>query len=260
MLLTLTTSSLQHVRITKKPLAVQDMPEFVAEEFELRGLSMNASLLRGMNATELERLRDRADRAHCPVLVLVEEAPQDFSTPQALAASLERVGKLGVAAGKLGCPSVAIQCANLTEATLDHSAAGIKRTLAKLDRFEVHLLIRPGGGSTADPLRLAELIKKIGGFRIGSLPSFAAAADTGDTEAALRKLAPYAQAVEATVKSISKAGKHEAWDLEKCIEAIRSVGYQNTVGIDYVGKTDPLGAIARAKEILTEAITAGEPA
>lgn len=260
MLLTLTTSSLQHLRRAKKPLAVNDIPEFVASELELRGLSLNASLLKGMNATDLERLRDRADRAHCPVLVLLEETPHDFSVDATLALTQERILKLGLAASKLGCPSVAIRAANITEATVERAAANIKRTLTKLDRYEVHLLIRPGDGLTSDPVKLAELIKRIGGFRIGSLPSFSAAADSGDPEAALRRLAPYAQAVEATIKGFSKTGKHEAWDLDKCIEAIRGVGYQNTVGIDYVGRTDPIGAIERARELLTEAIAAGDPA
>ncbi len=260
MLLTLTTSSLQHLRRAKKALPVMDMPEFVATEFELRGLSMNAALLKGMSVADLEKLRDRADRAHCPILVLVEETPHDFSTNASLAKSQERILKLGMAASKLGCPSVAIRCSNVTEATAEHSAANIKRTLLKLDRYEVHLLIRPGDGLTSDPVRLAELIKRIGGFRIGSLPSFGAAAGTGDAQAALRRLAPYAQAVEATVKAFAKNGTHDAWNLDECVEAIRGVGYQNTVGIDYVGRTDPASAISRAKQILAEAISDGDGA
>ncbi len=260
MLLTLTATSLQHYKRAKKALDVADLPDFVAEELELRGLSMNAAMLKGMSATELEKLRDRADRARCPVLVLVEDRAQDFTTEHALAQARDRVAKLGMAASKLGCPNVAIQCSNITDTNVDAVALNIKRMLSKLDRFEIHLLIRPGTGITADPGKLAELIKKIGGFRIGTLPSFAAASDSGDAEAALRRLAPYAQAVEATVKSIDKSGKHGAWDLEKCIEAIRGVGYQNTVGIDYVGKTDPVGAIKRARDVLMQVIEPGAPA
>lgn len=260
MLLTLTASSLQHYKKAKQPLAVGDIPDFVAEELELRGLTLNAALLKGMNASDLERLRDRADRARCPVLVLLEEVSQDFTTDAALAQTQERVLKLGMAASKLGCPNIAIRCTSISEANSEKAALNIKRTLAKLDRFEVHLLMRPGDGVTADAARMADLIKRIGGFRIGTLPSFASASATGDAAAALRRLAPYAQAVEATVKAFGKTGKHEAWDLDKCLEAVRGVGYQNIVSIDYVGRADPVAAIKRARDLLAEAIEAAEPA
>lgn len=258
MLLTLTASSLQHYRRAKKPLAVEDIPEFVAEELGLRGLSLNAGLLKGKSIADLERLRDRADRAHCPVLVLVEEEEQDFVSVAGLRAAEERLGRLGLAASKLGCPNLAIRCAKFVEGAGDQAAASIKRTLAKLDRFDVHLLIRPGDGVTADPARMADLIKRIGGFRIGALPSFSAAAATGDAPAALRRLAPYAQAIEATVKAFTKAGKHDAWSLDACLDAVRDVGYQNTVAIDYVGRADPVESIKRARDVLAKAIEAEE--
>lgn len=260
MLLTLTASSLQHYRRAKKPLELMSIPDFVAEELGLRGLSMNASLLRGLSAVDLEKLRDRADRARCPLLVLLEEADQDFVSDVGIVAALDRVAKLGLAASKLGCPSVAIRCSGITEENADRAAANIKRTMSRLDRYEVHLLLRPGSGITADAGRLAELIKRVGGFRIGSLPSFAAAAGTGDPGAALRRLAPYAQAVEATIKSFGKTGTHDGWDLDACMQAIRSVGYQNTVGIDYIGKADPVKAITQARDLLAAAIEAEEPA
>lgn len=260
MLLTLTTSSLQHYRRDRKPLDVMDIPEFVAEELGLRGLSLNASLLKGMSIVQVERLRDRADRVHCPILVLVEDEAHDFSSEATLAGVQDRLVKLGMAASKLGCPGLAVRCSNVVAETLEHSAANIKRTLARLERYEVHLLLRPGEGLTADPAQMAALIKRIGGFRIGSLPSFAAAAKTGDALGALRQLTPYAQALEATVKGFGRTGKHEGWELDKCIEVVRSVGYQNTIGIDYVGKADPLGAITKARDILQQAIAAEDPA
>ncbi|MFO0783225.1 MAG: hypothetical protein U0636_06040 [Phycisphaerales bacterium] len=106
MLLTLTTSSLQHYKRAKKPLALSDIPDFVAEELELRGLNITAGDLKGMAATDLEKLRDRADRARCPILVLVEEKPL-AAGDGTLEATLDRIFKLGLAASKLGCPNLA---------------------------------------------------------------------------------------------------------------------------------------------------------
>jgi len=256
MLLTLSTRSLQHAKRAKAPLGPMDVPDFVAEELGLRGLNVHTPLLKGMVPRDLEALRDRADRARCPILVLVDETALDFG-PDSGPASIERVARLGLCASKLGAPAVAVELAALPEAQFDAYAANVKRSLAALDKFDTHLLVRPGQGA-GDPQRLADMIKKIGGFRIGSMPTFAHAAASGDAADTLRRLAPYAQAVEASVKGFSKAGKHESWDLAGCLDAIRNVGYQNTLCIDYAGKTDPVGNIERARDLFAKAIDPGE--
>jgi sugar phosphate isomerase/epimerase len=107
---------------------------------------------------------------------------------------------------------------------------------------------------TAEPDRLTELIKRIGGFRIGSLPSFGHAAQTKDPIHTLRQLAPYAGAIHATVSEFTKAGKHKAYDLNEYVRAIRSVGFVNTLAIDYVGGGDAAEAIDLARTALEEAL------
>jgi hypothetical protein len=254
MLLTLSTRSLQFVKRDKVPLAPHDAPDYVAEVLGIKGLNVNAPFLKGMAVKDLERLRDRADRARCPILVLVEERILDFRA--SAAESTERVGRLGLAASKLGAPSVAIELASIPESDdgFIEFAASVKRALASLDRFDTHLLIRPGTGTAGDPARIADLIKKIGGFRIGSMPTFAHAASSKDPVDALRRLAPYAQAMEATVKAFTKSGAHEAWDLARLFGAAEAAGYQSTMCIDYGAKTDPVGNIDRARDLLAALI------
>ena len=253
MLLTISSRSLQYVKRAKQALQPMEIPDFAAEELGVKGINANTALLRGMGAKDLERLRDRADRARCPILVLVDEAALDFG-PDAGAASIARIERLGMAASKLGAPAVAVELSALPAANFDAYAANIKRSLVALDRFDTHLLLRPGSGAAGDPLKIAELIKKIGGFRIGSMPTFAHAAATSDPENTLRKLAPYAQAVEASIKGFSKTGKHDAWDLAKLLDAVRTVGYQNTLCIDYAGKADPVGNIELARDLFAAEI------
>lgn len=253
MLLTISSRSLQYVKRAKQALQPMEIPDFAAEELGVKGINANTALLRGMGAKDLERLRDRADRARCPILVLVDEAALDFG-PDAGAASIARIERLGMAASKLGAPAVAVELSALPAANFDAYAANIKRSLVALDRFDTHLLLRPGSGAAGDPLKIAELIKKIGGFRIGSMPTFAHAAATSDPENTLRKLAPYAQAVEASIKGFGKTGKHDAWDLAKLLDAVRTVGYQNTLCIDYASKADPVGNIELARDLFAAEI------
>lgn len=262
-LLTLAAGSLRSLFTrARSPLALNDLPAFTAEQLGLRGLALPADLLTGLRPSQFDSLRDAADKAHCPCLLLLEVDALDFQDPVRRTASIERMRRLATAASRLGCSSLGIQPAGVTDdSSLLRSAQGVKEALAALDRFEVNVVLRPGEGLIASPAGLTELIKRIGGFRIGSLPSFEHAASTGETEQTLRRLAPYAtSAILATVTGFSKSGEHQSWDLRKCVEAVRSVGFVNTLCIDYKGGGDPVKAIDMAREQMSSAIMAEEAA
>lgn len=262
MLLTLVARSLAHfiVEADAAPtepesprLTLLDVPDYSIREFELRGLNVPASMLAGWGLTDLDRLRDRADKAGCPCLVLVEDVPLAFGEDDAAvrAASVQRVQALAHAAHRLGCNALAFACAGEnTDPVFDRTASEIKAIMPAIERMELNVLLAPNAGLVFQPDRLTDLIKRIGGFRIGSLPNFGHAAETGDTVGTLRKLAPYAQAIHATV------GGNGDLDLAACVEAIRSVGFVNTLAIDFVGKGDPRPAISAASEALRAAIEA----
>jgi len=265
MLLTLATRSLRALTTAKSgnpKMSLLDVPEYVNRHLQLRGLNLFAAELAGWPLPRLDRLRDRADKAGCPCLVLVEDQPLSFVHPDAveLEKATDRVERLVVAATRLGCNSLAIACeAPDTEDAFEATADEIRALMQVIERNELNLLIAPNEGLTASPERLTDLIKRIGGFRIGSLPSFGHAAETGEIEQTLRKLAPYAGSIHATVMDFNKKGKHDKFDLGVCIDAIRAVGFVNTLAIDYQGKGDPIEVIKQARNVLQEAIDT-EPA
>ena len=249
---------------------VFDIPQFAATDLQLRGMNLPTSLLAGFGIPEIDRLRDHADRAGCPILLLIEDTPIDFTQRgPAWNKTLDRLGRLGVAATRLGCPSIAVRAlAPDTDEAFDATAMGVKVALKSLDRHEINLLLEPHEGLTFDPTRLTDLIKKIGGFRIGSYPSFAHAFATGDIEKTLRKLAPYGASMSASVRGFDKDGIHDGYLLEACVDAIRSVGYANTLALDYVGlgttagkkrKTDIVADLDLARTILEAKTLEEEP-
>ena len=258
MLLTLSTNSLNKLMAAKaEPLHLLDIPALAYDKLDLRGLNVAASMLKGWSMQELDALRDAADKAHCPCLVLFDDVPLPFAaaSPAERDSARERLQMIGKAAHRLGCNSIAVKVeAPDTDEALELAANEIKNAMAPVERLELNVLLSPEPGLTADPDRLTELIKTIGGFRIGSLPDFGSAAATGDAIGALRKLAPYAQAIHATIKSFSKNGSHSGYDLNECVQAVRSVGFENTLAIEYIGKADPIAAIDKAREQLQQAI------
>jgi hypothetical protein len=220
------------------------VPQFVATDLQLRGLNLPTDLLKGFGIPQIDRLRDEADRAHCPVLLLTEEEPIDFITRGAeWAKVLDRLKRLGLAANRLGCPSIAVRvAAPATDEAFEATAQGVKLALRELDRFELNLLLSPHAGLTFEAVRLTELIKKIGGFRIGSYPSFAHAYASGDIDKTLRTLAPYAPAIAASVRGFDKDGVHDGYSIEECVDSIRRVGFSNTLSLEFVGTDGGEGA------------------
>lgn len=264
MLLTLAVSSLKSMLRRGAgngagPLSALDVPRFAREELGLHGLNIPAWLLSGWTASDLEELRDVADRAACPCLILVDDAALEFGAAQGPGrkAAEERFGQLTTAANRLACNSLAIGCKCSTtgaEQCFGRTVDALKATFGTIDRLELNVLIRPTPGLLEDPIRLTDLIKAVGGFRIGSLPDFGHAHRSKEPATTLRKLAPYAGAIHATVEGFDPDGRHEGCDLAACVQAIRSVGYQNTLAIEFVGKGDPVASILKAREILTKAI------
>ncbi|MEM7228693.1 MAG: TIM barrel protein [Planctomycetota bacterium] len=260
MLLTLATGSLASmIGDAEDQMSLLEVPDFAVRHLQLRGLNVPASMLAGWSLEDLDALRDRADKAACPCLVLFEDSPLPFGhrSEKKRDEAADRTRRLAVGANRLGCNALAlrIEAADNDEA-FERAADEIKRIMPAVERQELNILLSANTGLTASPERLTDLIKKIGGFRIGSLPSFADAAATGDVIDALRKLAPYAGAIHATVDSFTGKRAHKGYDLSACVSAIRSVGFLNTLAIDYVGTGDPVEHIESARLILQNAIDA----
>jgi hypothetical protein len=140
------------------------------------------------------------------------------------------------------------------EEEFDQSAASLRVAMQTIDRHEVNLLLGPQPGLTEDPERLTELIKKVGGFRIGSMPDFRHAHDTGDFVTALRRLAPYAGAIMATVGGGKKKTDLAPYSLAEGLESVLAVGYQNTICLNFEGSGDAAKAIAKARDALVAAL------
>ncbi|MCZ6835439.1 MAG: TIM barrel protein [Planctomycetota bacterium] len=237
-------------------MTLLDIPDYANRHLKLRGVNVPASMLSGWSLEDLDQLRDRADKATCPCLVLVEDTGLKLGAPEPLASeAATRVRRLATAANRLGCNAISL-CfdAPNTDEAFDNVSTQLKALMPSLERLELNVLIAPYKGLTTSPDRLTDLIKRVGGFRIGSMPNFGHAAESGNTVETLRKLAPYAGAIHATVLGFTKKGQHKGFDLSECVKAIRSVGFLNTLAIDFIGEGDPVENIEMARVQLEAAL------
>jgi len=253
----------------KAAMDLLDLPLFTKQTLGLGGLNLTTDLLAGADRARLEKVRERTDKAACSCLLLIEPEPQRFgeaSDAKAEAAS-ERTRRVIEAAHLLGCSAASIQVmAEDDEAALNRVAARLKPVVERAEKLDLNLLISPMKGLTARPERVTELLKKIGGFRIGTFPDFEFASTQKEPAAYLHRLTPYATVVSASTRAFTATPKkrgtgedlaHEPYDLEAMVHAIEGVGYDGPMAIDYRGDGDPTTGIIRSRTVLQVAMGEG---
>jgi sugar phosphate isomerase/epimerase len=262
LLLSLTSRSLQSLLdpSADPPRTLHDAPGYVSGELGLRGLSVDVEMLGGWSSADMDMLRHRSDQAGCPCLVLVDRTGLEFGHEDAAVreSAAERLGRLAGAATRLGCNSVSVSLSlgRNDRPTLSRAIETLQASLVAIERQELNLLLSGGPGLTDDSEGMSELIKEVGGFRIGALPTYGDPTSTEDPVEHIKRLAPYAGAIHLRCEGFKRGGGHRGLDLAAGMEAAIAVGYQSNVAIDYVGEGDPATDIAKAMEILQAVIDA----
>lgn len=261
MLITLSSNALRSQLTGSSPeIELVDLPKIARDQFGFSGLQLTTSLLKGWDAARIEKLKDRADKAACPCLVLVEEQPHQLGELEGDTTErvLERMSKVMQVAHRLGCSSVAMTLAPAHgEDTEDLVAENLRDVVRAAERLEINLLLSLSEGLTSNPEQLSGLIRKVGGFRIGSFPSFAQAAASGDPEAYLKSIVPYASAVTASCGVFDSKGGHAAFGIETCMEAIKAVGYDGSLAIESNSGPKAFEQIAACKAAIEGVLDTG---
>ncbi|NBX36853.1 MAG: hypothetical protein EBR10_06480 [Planctomycetes bacterium] len=247
---------LQPLPRQQSPIALLDVPRFVAQELEVRGINIPVQMIRQQSPQTLERLRDEADRAQCPCLVLYRDEPLDFVTEAEKSGQVLR--EMGKRARLLGCAEIAVRVAKVATATAQ-IAPLMKTALDGLQKFEVNLLIRPCEEPCDQAEAVIELVRKIGGFHIGAMPSFASVAATGDAVQSLRKLIPYSLAVEASVTGVDKQGLPNDDCFDDHIDMLVKLGFSNKLSIDWRGGGNWAQGVQHVRSHLMRKLGQGDP-
>lgn len=256
---TLATLKLKRPGVAKTGVA--DLPAITREQFGLHGLTLSTALLAGADRDLLHRLRDAADKAGCPCLGLVEPEPL-AADPEHADASADRIARIVQAGSWLGCSSVCVGLkAENNEDAVSDIVEIVRPVLRKAERMELNLCLATSAGLTADPERLTDLLKKIGGFRVGTMPDFKSAHDSGDAGAYLRKLVPYAATVLAVTNKFETSGTgrkavtvHKPYDLGSMCEVLLAVGYDGVVAVDHRGAGDLSEGVTKGIAVLRDGL------
>ncbi|HRJ49794.1 MAG: hypothetical protein KF787_09295 [Phycisphaeraceae bacterium] len=311
-------------------LAMTDLPAYAKNTLGLSGLNLTTDLLAGADRAHLESIRERADKSGCACLLLIEPKALALTDPDPAVAgrAVERMKAVVRAAHILGCNSAAVTITGpATDAAQVFAIKRLKEISDAAERLDLNVLISPTEGLTAVPEKITEIIKKVGGFRVGTLPDFLSATQSREPISYLRRLIPYASCVTAVTldfevveaapvrPSVQRTAEHheqdgaaahpagedveadlelddaiddeelelelkelveelgarpvveeeppppvlylhKPFDLKPLVEAVVSVGYDGSLGIDYRGTGDVTMGITRSRDAL-RAILAG---
>jgi len=248
MILTLGPNSIHRILSGDQPSVnkLLDVPSYCQEELGLRGMTVPASLLAGWEGRDIDHLRDRADKSCCPCLLLMEEKPLPLASSEgsSVDSALDRIDRLLRAAHRLGSNSIAIFIDSPdNDDAMNNAIAGCRAAMELAERLEINILVGSYEGLTQHPDRLTHLIKKSGGFRIGTYPDYLAAEQFGDSETYLRRLSPYS----GSVNSSFVTGKE---DIAGMTRAVLGVGFAGAIGIDYRGSLPVEKQLKNARDVI----------
>lgn len=272
----------------KSALSVLDLPRYTHEHLGLRALNLSTDLLKGLGRSEIERIRDQGDKVGCTCLMLSEPDSLDLGSSKDSVgdAAVDRMSRVILAGSVLGCNAVSLSISTKdSEDSFEFASDRMKRVLEHADRVDINVLISPNDGLTADPDRTTDLVKAIGGFRIGTLPDFQAAHKSGDASHYLRRLTPYATVVNASTLEFvegepdddammavegltgldalaaeleamddSAPPVHVGYELEPMVAAIKAVGFNGNIALDYRGDGDGTLGVLQTKDAIEAAL------
>ena len=290
MMFSLNVNSIRDVlkRRGKRAVSLVELPRYTQDHLGLRALNLSTDLLKGVGKSDLEKIRDTGDKCGCTCLMLSEPSALALGDSKASVgeAGVDRINRVITAANLLGCNAISMSIKGKdSEQAFENTVDRMKEILETADRVDINVLISPIAGITSDPDRVVELVKAIGGFRIGTCPDFATAAATGDPVSYLRKLTPYATVVNASTMGFQEPepddglmekaeglsgldalaaeleamsddtpAVHIGYELAPLIGAVKAVGFDGTISLDYRGADDGTLGVMQSRDALEAAL------
>ena len=272
----------------KRAVSIVELPQYTHDHLGLGAMNLSTDLLKGMGKSDLERIRDTGDKCGCTCLMLSEPGALALGDSKLSVgeAGVDRIRRVITAANLLGCNSISMSIKGKdTEQAFENVVDRMKEVLETADKVDMNVLIAPIAGITADPDRVVEMVKAIGGFRIGTCPDFESAAQSGDPVGYLRKLTPYASVVNASTlgfeepqpdegqmekadgltgldalaaeleaMSDDSPAVHVGFDLVPLVGAIKAVGFDGTISLDYRGADDGTLGVMQSRDAIESAL------
>lgn len=181
--------------------------------------------------------------------------------------AIENCKKWVLAAKYLGCNSIRVNAHGdgTPEEMKNACADGIGRLAAWSQKQGIDIIIENHGGISSNGKWLAELLKELQEFGVGSYPDFGnwctlrengqlwggACTERYDRYKGLKELVPYAKSLSVKSFAFDDEGNETSMDYAKIFEIVQASGYNGYLGIEFAGHDIPsLEGINKTRELV----------
>ena len=194
---------------------------------------------RGTDFGYLAELRDACGDAGVESLLIMVDGEGDLADPDdgRRRDAVENHFKWIAAAAFLGCHAIRVNAAGDGERDVqaERAADSLLRIARVGETYGVSVLVENHGGLSSDGAWLADVMKRAGSERVGTLPDFGNFWGY-DRYQGVTELMPFAQAVSAKSHDFDDAGNEVHTDFGRMLEIVKDAGYRGWVGIEYEGQ------------------------
>ncbi len=234
-----------HRRLRAGGMTNLDFPRVAREEFGIDAVEFVSAFFRekAQDSAYLGELRARANSEGVSMLLIMIDGEGALGAPDASArksALLSHVRWLE-AARALGCHSIRVNA--VSEGTRDEQlnllAEGMHALTEVGAGIGINVLVENHGGLSSDGRFLAELMRRVGHPRFGTLPDFGnftlAPGEEYDRYKGVAELMPWAKAVSAKSHDFDEHGLETHTDYARMLGIVLGAGYHGHIGVEYEG-------------------------
>lgn len=250
-----------HRRLGAGGMTNLDFPRVAREEFGIEAVEFVNSFFKdkARDSAYLGDLKARANAEGVSMLLIMIDGEGALGAPDAAArkTAIQNHVRWLEAAKDLGCHSIRVNA--VSEGTRDEQlsllADGMHALTEEGARIGINVLVENHGGLSSDGRFLAELMRRVGHPRFGTLPDFGnftlAPGEEYDRYKGVAELMPWAKAVSAKSHDFDEHGLETHTDYARMLGIVLGAGYKGYIGVEYEGnRLDEKDGILATKRLL----------
>jgi len=194
----------------------------------------------------LQRFERALEEAGCGVLQMTCDFPLCRMDEAERKATVEEVRRWAEMANRLGAATIRCNIGRKFDEDMEQGTGEVVRSFKEIVSFckdlgLVAVIENTHGPHTGNADAILRIIEEVGSDSLGTCPDFGNFPEDVRYDSLLR-VAPYAAHVHAKTLKLDAKGNETTYDLPRCVQIFREIGYQGAWGIEFEGEFDEVVA------------------
>jgi len=244
-----------------KPLELLDIPEIIAERYQVHELEFVAPHFGATSAAYLQDMKARLARAHSHlgnICVDIDELELGGGLsdpdPKLRDRIIEACSKWIDIARQLGAGSIRCDAGKINSADLSPTVSAYRKLATYGASKGVAVIVENHGGVGSEhPEELVRIFREVDSKFFGALPDFGNFPNQETRERGLQLLFPYARTVCHAKASRRREQGDDPQFVARCVQLSKQAGFRGVYSVEY-GGPHPYGGVQHIIDLLTRTI------